>query len=132
MAFNYPSLMAIVVNRVDERERVAALSSFTMFFELGSVVGGLALGGVGEMFGKRTGFAGGIVCCAVGLVVLWTRVVVPPSTSRWTSPSTHRSSVTGDWVGSTYVASLIVWSPTRRVRDRMPECDVRFPLVRSV
>jgi MFS family permease len=32
MAFNYPSLMAIVVNRVDERERVAALSSFTMFF----------------------------------------------------------------------------------------------------
>jgi MFS family permease len=78
MAFNYPSLMAIVVNRVDERERVAALSSFTMFFELGSVVGGLALGGVGEAFGKRTGFAGGIVCCAIGLVVLWTKVVVPP------------------------------------------------------
>lgn len=78
MAFNYPSLMAIVVNRVDERERVAALSSFTMFFEIGSVVGGLALGGVGEIFGKRTGFAGGIVCCAVGLVVLWTRVAVPP------------------------------------------------------
>jgi putative Mn2+ efflux pump MntP len=49
-----------------------------MFFELGSVVGGLALGGVGEMFGKRTGFAAGIVCCAVGLVVLWTKVAVPP------------------------------------------------------
>jgi MFS family permease len=79
MGFNYPSLMAIVVNRVDERERVAALSSFTMFFEVGSVVGGLALGGVGEMFGKRTGFAGGIVCCALGLFVLWTRVAVPPS-----------------------------------------------------
>lgn len=78
MAFNYPSLMAIVVNRVDERERVAALSSFTMFFELGSVVGGLVLGAVGDMFGKRTGFAGGIVCCAIGLVVLWTKVVVPP------------------------------------------------------
>jgi MFS family permease len=78
MGFNYPSLMAIVVNRVDERERVAALSSFTMFFELGSVVGGLALGGVGEVFGKRTGFAGGIACCVVGVVVLWTRVAVPP------------------------------------------------------
>jgi MFS family permease len=78
MAFNYPSLMAIVVNRVDERERVAALSSFTMFFEIGSVVGGLALGGVGEVFGKRTGFAGGIICCIVGLVVLWTKVAVPP------------------------------------------------------
>jgi MFS family permease len=78
MGFNYPSLMAIVVNRVDARDRVAALSSFTMFFELGSVVGGLALGGVGEMFGKRVGFAAGIVCCAVGAVVLWTRVAVPP------------------------------------------------------
>jgi MFS family permease len=78
MGFNYPSLMAIVVNRVDARDRVAALSSFTMFFELGSVIGGLALGGVGEMFGKRAGFAGGIVCCAVGAVVLWTRVAVPP------------------------------------------------------
>ena len=93
MAFNYPSLMAIVVNRVDERERVAALSSFTMFFELGSVVGGLALGGVGEIFGKRTGFAGGIVCC----VDRPRRVVdegrrATRSTSRWTSPSTHRSS----------------------------------------
>jgi MFS family permease len=78
MAFNYPSLMAIVVNRVDERERVAALSSFTMFFELGSVVGGLAFGAVGEVFGKRAGFAGGIVCCVLGLVVLWTKVAVPP------------------------------------------------------
>jgi MFS family permease len=78
MGFNYPSLMAIVVNRVDERDRVAALSSFTMFFELGSVIGGLALGGVGEVLGKRAGFAGGIACCAVGAIVLWTRVAVPP------------------------------------------------------
>ncbi|MGH9133894.1 MAG: MFS transporter [Ilumatobacteraceae bacterium] len=77
MAFNYPSLMALVVDRVVERERVAALSSFTMFFELGSVIGGLALGGVGELFGKRSAFAGGIFCCAIGLYVLWTRVAGP-------------------------------------------------------
>ncbi len=77
MAFLYPSLMALVVNNVDESQRATALSSFTMFFELGSVVGGLALGGLGEVFGKRAGFLGGVAICAVGLVVLWTRVADP-------------------------------------------------------
>ena len=40
MAFMYPSLMALTVNRVDERERPVAISSFTMFFEVGTVSGG--------------------------------------------------------------------------------------------
>ena len=44
MAFMYPSLMALTVNRVDDRERPIAISSFTMFFEIGTVVGGIALG----------------------------------------------------------------------------------------
>ena len=35
-----------------------------------------------RVFGKRTGFAGGIVCCAIGLVVLWTKVVVPAPARR--------------------------------------------------
>jgi putative Mn2+ efflux pump MntP len=48
-----------------------------MFFEAGTIVGGLALGGVGELFGKRAGFLGGAVLCAVGLVVLWRRVANP-------------------------------------------------------
>jgi MFS family permease len=77
MAFLYPSLMALVVNSVDESQRATALSSFTMFFELGSVVGGLALGGLGELFGKRAGFLGGVVLCLAGLVVLWQRVADP-------------------------------------------------------
>jgi MFS family permease len=77
MAFLYPSLMALVVNNVGEDERASALSSFTMFFEAGTIVGGLALGGVGELFGKRAGFLGGAVLCAVGLVVLWSRVASP-------------------------------------------------------
>lgn len=74
-AFLYPSLMALVVNRADEHERASALSSFTMFFEVGTVFGGLALGAVGQLAGKRAGFAGGAVLCLLGLVVLWTRVV---------------------------------------------------------
>jgi predicted MFS family arabinose efflux permease len=69
--------MALVVNNVDESERASAMSSFTMFFELGTIVGGLALGLVGELFGKRAGFAGGAVLCLVGLVTLWTRVASP-------------------------------------------------------
>ena len=50
MAFMYPSLMANVVNRVDDGERASALSSFTMFFEIGTIVGGVVLGAVGEIF----------------------------------------------------------------------------------
>jgi len=75
MAFMYPSLMAIVVNGVDDSQRARALASFTMFFEAGSVVGGLMLSGVGELWGKRPGFIAGALVTLVGLVVLWTRVV---------------------------------------------------------
>lgn len=75
MAFLYPSLMANVVNRVDDGERASALSTFTMFFELGSVVGGVVLGAVGQLFDKRAGFFGGAVIAALGLVALWQAVV---------------------------------------------------------
>lgn len=75
MAFLYPSLMAIVANGVGDDERARAMASFTMFFEAGSVVGGLMLSGVGQLLGKRSSFAMGSVMAVVGLVVLWTRVV---------------------------------------------------------
>ncbi len=78
MAFLYPSLMANVVNRVGDNERASALSSFTMFFELGTIVGGVALGAVGEIFTKRAGFLGGAVIALLGLVVLWRTVVAAP------------------------------------------------------
>ena len=74
MAFMYPSLMALTVNRVDDRERPAAISSFTMFFEIGTVSGGLLLGVVAELAGKRASFAAAVVVCAAGLWLLRTRV----------------------------------------------------------
>lgn len=74
MAFLYPSLMANVVNRVDDGERASALSTFTMFFEIGSVVGGVVLGAVGELFDKRAGFFGGAVIALLGLIALWRTV----------------------------------------------------------
>jgi MFS family permease len=75
MAFLYPSLMANVVNRVGDHERASALGSFTMFFEAGTIVGGVALGTVGEIFTKRAGFLGGAIVALLGLVLLWNRVV---------------------------------------------------------
>ncbi len=78
MAFLYPSLMANVVNRASEDERPSALSSLTMFFEAGTVVGGVVLGAVGEIYSKRAGFFGGAVAALVGLVLLWQFVVAAP------------------------------------------------------
>ena len=45
------------------------------FFEAGTIVGGVALGAVGEVFSKRAGFVGGAAIAAVGLVLLWQFVV---------------------------------------------------------
>ncbi len=76
VSFNYPSLMAIAVNSVPERERIRVISTFTMFFEVGTVIGALLLGSLAAVTSKRTGFAGGAVLAMVGLAVLW-RVLLP-------------------------------------------------------
>jgi MFS family permease len=78
ISFNYPSLMAMTVNAVPERERVRTISTFTMFFEIGTAGGGLLLGGLANVTSKRVGFLGGACACAIGLIVLW-KVAVPRS-----------------------------------------------------
>ena len=78
ISFNYPSLMAMTVNAVSERERVRAISTFTMFFEIGTAGGGLLFGTLADLTTKRGAFLGGAASCAVGLVVLW-KVAVPRS-----------------------------------------------------
>jgi MFS family permease len=78
MAFLYPSLMANVVNRVPDNERASALSSLTLFFEVGTIVGGVVLGGVGELASKRAGFLGGALAALVGIAVLWQFVAPTP------------------------------------------------------
>lgn len=70
VTFFYPSLLAASVNAVPESERVGVVSSFTMFFEVGTAMGGLVLGLVGELAGKRATFAAGGLIVIVGLVVL--------------------------------------------------------------
>jgi MFS family permease len=82
MAFQYPSLMALVVNRADERERAAALSSFTMFFEVGTVSGGLLLGVVAESLSKQAAFGASVVVLLFGLWLLRNRVLSARATER--------------------------------------------------
>ena len=74
MAFNYPPLMAAVVESVPERERASAVGSFTAFFEIGGITGGLLLGTIAELNGKRAGFAGAALIAMMGIAVLWTKL----------------------------------------------------------
>ena len=70
MALLYPSLMAFTVDSVREEDRARVLASFTMFFEVGTVGGGLLLGPVAQFAGERGAFVGGAVIAVMGLWVL--------------------------------------------------------------
>lgn len=98
MAFNYPPLLALTVNRASDSDRAWAISSFTMFFEVGSVFGGLLIGGLAQAVGKQTGFYGGVACCLIGLYLLRFKLV--PAGSPDSGPSfettTPYTSVAGD------------------------------------
>ncbi len=85
MAFMYPSLISFTVNRTSEVERPRAIASFTMFFEAGTAVGGLALGALADALGKRAGFAAAAGLCVVGAWVL-RAVVIPASSSDRREP----------------------------------------------
>jgi len=79
-AFLYPSLMALTVNRVGERERPMAISSFTMFFEVGNISGGVAFGLIAELASKRAAFGSAVVLCGLGAWLMLAKVV--PVVSR--------------------------------------------------
>ncbi|MFN3255695.1 MAG: MFS transporter [Ilumatobacter sp.] len=86
-AFNYPSLMALTVNRVSDADRASAISSFTMFFEIGSAFSGLFVGAIAQLADERLGFVAGAVMCVIGIIVLRTKVVplVAPLTANATA-----------------------------------------------
>nr|MDT0663828.1 MFS transporter [Micromonospora sp. DSM 115978] len=78
VALQYPALFALVVNRVPERERTAAISTFTMFLDVAQGLGGAALGQVAVFGGVRWGFLASAASASVALVVLWTWVRTEP------------------------------------------------------
>ncbi len=86
MSFLYPALSTIAVNAVPAHERSRVVSTFTMFFEIGTACGGLLFGAVAELSGKRGGFLGGAISAIVGLWVLW-RVLLPWERARPISAS---------------------------------------------
>ena len=67
MSFMYPALMAITVNGVSDHERARVISTFTMFFEVGTAGGGLLFGFLAELTSKRGGFLAGASAAVVGL-----------------------------------------------------------------
>ena len=69
-ALLYPSLMAFAVNSASAVDRTRVLATFTMFFEVGTVAGGLLLGPLARFFGDQGAFAGGAVMAVIGLFVL--------------------------------------------------------------
>jgi MFS family permease len=70
IAFLYPALLATAVDLVDPAERSRVLATFTMFFEVGTIMTGLLLGPVVSLTNERGAFAGGIVFAIIGLFVL--------------------------------------------------------------
>ncbi|AXI76297.1 MFS transporter [Peterkaempfera bronchialis] len=79
IALQYPGLLALTVNRVSEEERPRAVSTFTMFFDLATGIGGLFVGGIVAVGGYRSAFAACAACSLLGLVLLRLFVVARPT-----------------------------------------------------
>lgn len=74
-ALLYPALLAAAVNPVPENERAQVISTFTMFFEIGTIAGGLVLGPIVAASTERAAFVGGTVFAVTGIVLLRTWVL---------------------------------------------------------
>lgn len=66
----YPALMVAAVNAADERERTAAVATFTLFFEFATVAGGAVLGVVASLSSYPGAFVAAAGVALVGLVML--------------------------------------------------------------
>ena len=77
----FPSLMALTVDRVDERERGEALGSYTAFFDVGGSTSGYVVGAVADQAGFGAAFCVPAGLCALGAVAL-----LRLRTRPWSSP----------------------------------------------
>jgi MFS family permease len=71
-SLNFPSLALLVVQRVDERRRGAAMGAFTAFFDLGVGLGAPLAGLVSTLAGYPAAFAAAAVLAALGALLAWT------------------------------------------------------------
>jgi MFS family permease len=72
-SLSFPSLALLVVARVDERSRGAAMGAFTAFFDVGVGIGAPLAGAVSALAGYPAAFAVGAACAAAGGLVALSR-----------------------------------------------------------
>ncbi len=70
MSMNFPSLLALVVNRADPNDRAFVVASLSMFFDLAFAAGAVVIGLVVGLTSERVAFAVGGVCAFAGLLPL--------------------------------------------------------------
>lgn len=70
MSMNFPSLLALVVNRADPNDRAFVVASLSMFFDLAFAAGAVVIGLVVGLTSERVAFAVGGVCALAGLLPL--------------------------------------------------------------
>ena len=70
MAMNFPSLLALVVNRAGAADRAFAVASISVFFDLAFAGGAVVMGIVVALSSERWAFAFGGVCALLGLIPL--------------------------------------------------------------
>ena len=86
-SLSFPSLALLVVERVDERRRGAAMGGFSSFFDLGVGIGAPAAGVISAAAGYATAFWVAAAFAAFGALVALTTTSVSPSGPRKLGPS---------------------------------------------
>jgi MFS family permease len=76
MALQYPGLLSLTLEHVDDRDRPVAISTFTMLFDISNGLSGLFIGVVAAVGGYRSVFAASAFMAFIGLLLLL-MVVVP-------------------------------------------------------
>jgi predicted MFS family arabinose efflux permease len=84
LAFTYPALTALTLRATDPAERTHVLSTFTMFFEVGSGSAGLLLGPLADATNRRVAFGAGsaIALSALAATVPLASWIAKGSTKR--------------------------------------------------
>lgn len=74
-ALLFPALMAFTADRVPESQRGSAMTTFTMFFDFGAVIGTYVVGVLAENLGFGAGFALPAAMCALATAGIAARVL---------------------------------------------------------
>ncbi len=83
----YPALLNSAVDSVDEHERSSVIASFTMFWDLGGLVGGLTFGIVAQQLGYPSVFGAAMISALAGIAALQVFLRPPAARVRTAQPA---------------------------------------------